>query len=92
MLMLAARRNRSMDKRSSPSTRHTSCSETIENDCKRRPNVRESTNVLELATFAYPAHPEICFSLDDWAWHEIKTILKHKSYNVPKIKTKEITP
>ena len=53
--------------------------------------MQESTNVLELATFAYPARREICFSHDDLAWHENETILKHKSYNVRKIKAKEIT-
>ena len=53
--------------------------------------MQESTNVPELATFAYLARREICFSHDDLAWHEHETILKHKSYNVRKLKAKEIT-
>ena len=77
--------------RSSASTRHRFRSETIENGCKRKLNVQESTNVLELATFAYPARWEICFSHNDLVWHKNETILKHKSYNVRKIKAKEIT-
>ena len=36
----------------------------MDNGCKQRPNVQESTNVLELATFAYPARRENCFSHD----------------------------
>ena len=63
----------------------------MENGCKLRPNVQESTNVFELATFAYRARWEICFSHDDLARHENETILKDKSYNVRKIKDKEIT-
>ena len=63
----------------------------MENVCEQGPNVQLSTNVLDLATFAYPARREICFSHDDLAWHEKETILKHKSYNVRKIKAKEIT-
>ena len=62
----------------------------MENVCEQGPNVQLSTNVLDLATFAYPARREICFSHDDLAWHANETILKHKSYNVRKIKAKEI--
>ena len=60
----------------------------MENGCKQRQNVQESTNVLELATFAYPARREIWFPHDDLAWHENEAILKHKSYNVREIKAK----
>ena len=62
----------------------------MENGGKQRRSVQESTNVPELATCAYPARWEICFSHDDLAWHENETILKHKPYNVRKINAKEI--
>ena len=60
----------------------------MENVCEQGPDVQQSTNVLELATFAYPARREICFPHDDLAWHENETILKHKPYNVRNMKLK----
>ena len=63
----------------------------MENGCKLRQNVQESTDVLELATLHTRRGGEICFSHDDLAWHENETILKHKSYNVRNLKAQEIT-
>ena len=40
---------------------------TVVNGCKQRPSVQESTDVLELATCAYPARREISFCHDDLA-------------------------
>ena len=57
---------------------------------KRWKMVVNNTDVFELATFAYPARREICFPHDDLAWHKNEAILKHKSYNVRKIKVTDI--
>ena len=77
LLMLAARRNRTMDKDLAALAlllgTH-SVRKQLENGCKQRPNVQKSTNVLELATFAYPARREICFSYGDLALHATETI------------------
>ena len=70
MLMLAARRNRSMDKNLALLLRTHSVRKqwkTVVNRCKQRPSVQESTDVLELAIFADPARQEISFSHDDLA-------------------------
>ena len=64
----------------------------MENACKQRPNAQESTNVLELATFAYPARREICFPHDDLAWHEFMGYLYLWGPNFPKIRPTGAAP
>ena len=62
------------------------------NGCKLRPNVQQSTDVLEFARFAYPARREIGFSHDDLAWHEFMGYLYLWGPNFPKIRPTGAAP
>ena len=86
MLMLAARRNRTVDKDlalllGTHSVRKQK--KTVVNKDQMCKRVQTCLNLQHLHT---RRAGKFCFSHDDLAWHENEAILKHKSYNVRKIK------